>query len=150
MFRRIAAGALLCALVALSAACASTTTPTTPTTSTPTTETFTGTLAPNSANTHSFTATVGGDIVATLTAVGPDNTKSMGFSLGTFNALTNVCTVVLDNPAAMQSFSFSAKAATTGTFCARLYDNGNVKAAADAGTISDGNPWTYTVTVTHP
>jgi hypothetical protein len=143
MLRRIAAGVLLCALVALSAACASTTIPTT-------TETFTGTLVPGSGNTHSFVTTIGGNVIATLTAVGPDNTKSMGFSLGTFNVLTNVCTIVLSNDAATQGFAFNATAATTGTFCVRVYDNGNVKSASDAGTISDDNPWTYTVTVTHP
>jgi hypothetical protein len=150
MLRRIAAGALLCGLTALSAGCAGTTTPTTPTTTTKTTDTFTGNLAPANANTHSFVTIIGGEINATLTAVGPDNTQSMGFSLGTFSALTNVCTVVLDNPAASQGFTFNATAATTGTFCVRVYDNGNVKTASDAGKIGDDNPWTYTVTVTHP
>jgi hypothetical protein len=149
MLRRIARGSLLAALVALAGACASTTTPTTPT-ATPTTETFTGTLTAANANSYTFVTTVGGAITATVTALGPDATQSVGFSLGTFNATTNVCTVVLDNQTALQAFAFNATASTTGFYCVRIYDNGSVRALLDAGTISDTNPFTYTITVVHP
>jgi hypothetical protein len=149
MLRRIARGTLLAALAALAGGCGGTTTPTTPTVN-PTTDTFTGTLAPANANTHTFFTFAGGSVTATLTAVGPDPTQTIGFSLGTFNATTSVCTVVLDNSAALQAFKFTATASTLGTFCVRVYDNGSVKTLSDAGTISDGNPFTYTVTVVHP
>ena len=148
MFRRIATGALVCALAALAGAC-SKNTPTTPTGNT-TTETFTGTLTPNSANTHVFVVATAGTITATLTAVGPDATQTMGFSMGTYSALTNVCTIVMSNDAALQGFQLTGQAATNGSYCMRVFDNGSVAAAQTAGTISSSNPWTYTITVAHP
>ncbi len=140
MFRRIACAALLAAGLAV-AGCSDKINPVTPT-STAITETFTGTLSPANATTHSFTTLTGGPIKATLAAVGPDNTKNVGFSLGTFNPTLNTCTAVLDNPAATQSFQFSATASTIGSYCVRIYDNGNV--------TTDGVDYTYTVTVVHP
>ena len=146
MFRRIACGILLCAMAALAGACADAPTPTTPTPVT-TTETFNGTLSPASATVNSFVTLTGGLITATLTAVGPDATQSVGFSLGTFNPTLNICTVVLDNPAAVQAAVFNATASTTGFYCVRVYDNGNVATAVTAGTAEN---FSYTVTVTHP
>lgn len=148
MFRRIAAGALLCAATALVASC-NNNTPTTPTGAT-TTETFTGTLTPNGGNTHVFVVATAGTITAALTSVGPDATQTMGFSMGTYSALTNTCTIVLSNDAALQGAQLTGQAATNGSYCMRLFDNGSVAAAQAAGTISSSNPWTYAVTVTHP
>jgi hypothetical protein len=141
MLRRIACGTLLCTIAALAGACSDSATPTTPT-PTPITETFSGTVNPASAAVHSFITLIGGPVKATLTSVGPDATKNIGFSLGTFNSTLNTCTVVLDNPAALQAFEFNASASTIGSYCVRLYDNGNV--------TTDGVPYTYTVTVVHP
>ena len=146
MFRRIACGILLSAAAALTGACGSTTTPTTPT-PVATTETFSGTLNPASANVHSFITLTGGAVNATLTAVGPDAAQSVGFSLGTYNPTLSICTVVLDNPAAIQAAVFSATASTTGYYCVRMYDNGNVSTAVTNGTAQS---FSYTVTVTHP
>lgn len=146
MLRRIACGTLLCAMAALAGACGSTTTPTTPTTTT-STETFTGTLNPASTTVHSFITFTGGPVTATLTELGPDATKTVGFSLGTFNPTLNVCTVVFDNPAALQGAVFTATASTTGFYCARMYDNGSVTAAA---ADESATSFTYTLTVTHP
>jgi hypothetical protein len=140
MLRRIACGILLSASAAL-AGCGDTTTGPTPT-PTEVTETFSGTVNPAGGATHSFVTLLGGPIKATLTAVGPDATKNVGFSLGTFNSTLNVCTAVLDNPAALQGFQFSATASTIGEYCVRIYDNGNI--------TTDGVPYTYTVTVIHP
>jgi hypothetical protein len=130
----------LCATLALAGGC-SNTTPTIPTPTT-VTETFTGTVNPASGDTHAFATLTGGAITATLTTVGPDATKNVGFSLGTFDATLNTCRAVLDNPAALESFAFSATAATIGTYCVRVYDNGNV--------TTDGVAYTYAVTVAHP
>jgi hypothetical protein len=141
MLRRIACGILLSATAALAAACGDTTTGTTPT-PTPVTETYTGTVIPASGNTHSFVTLIGGSITATLTAVGPDATKNVGFSLGTFNTTLNTCTAVLDNPAALQAFAFKATASSIGAYCVRIYDNGNI--------TTDNVPYTYTITVVHP
>jgi hypothetical protein len=148
MFRWIAMGALLCGFAAVAASCNNSTT-TAPTGNT-TTETFTGTLTPNGANTQTFLVATAGTINATIESIGPDATQTMGFSLGTFNALTNVCTVVMDNPSAVVGFLLNGVAATNGTYCIRVYDNGSVAAAAASGLISSATPWTYAVAVTHP
>ena len=147
MLRGIARGVVLVALMALTSACGDdTVTPTTPTVVT-ITETYTGTLIPASAGTFTFTTLTGGSVIATLTAVGPDNTKTIGFSLGTFNPTLNICTVVFDNPAALQTAVFNATASTSGFYCVRMYDNGTVATAATEGTATT---FSYTVTVTHP
>jgi hypothetical protein len=142
MLRRIACGALICAIAALVGGCGDEST--TPNTPTPIefTETFTGTLNAASGSTHAFGTITGGKVTATLTTVGPDATKNVGFSLGTFNATLNICTIVLDNPAALQAAVFTATASTGGNYCVRLYDNGNV--------TTDAVPYTYTITVVHP
>jgi hypothetical protein len=140
MLRRIACGILIGASAAL-AGCSDTTTGPAPT---PTiiTETFTGEVNPAAGATHSFITLLGGPIVAALTTVGPDPAKNVGFSLGTFNSVLNVCTAVFDNPAALQAFEFKASASTTGEYCVRIYDNGNI--------TTDAIPYTYTITVSHP
>ena len=92
--------------------------------------------------THSFVTLLGGGVTATLTTVGPDPAKNVGFSLGTFNATLNVCSAVFDNPAALQTFEFKANATTLGSYCVRVYDNGNI--------TTDNVPYSYTVTVKHP
>jgi hypothetical protein len=146
MLRRMACGTLVCAMAALTGACGDTTTGPTPT-PTPITETFDGTLNPASTTLHAFVTLTGGPVTVTLTKLGPDATKTVGFSLGTFNATLNTCSVVFDNPAALQGFVFNANASTTGAYCARMYDNGTVAAAAADGSAS---AFTYTVTVVHP
>jgi hypothetical protein len=140
MLRRIACGLLLGASAAL-AGCGDTTTGPGPT-PVEVTETFTGTVNPAAGSTHAFVTLLGGAITAKLTAVGPDASKNVGFSLGTFNSTLNVCTAVLDNPAALQAFEFKATVSTFGEYCVRIYDNGNV--------TTDGVPYTYTITVVHP
>ena len=140
MLRRIACGILLSASAVLTGCGDTSTGPTPP--AVVITETFTGTVNPAAGATHSFVTLVGGPIVATLTAVGPDASKNVGFSLGTFNSTLNVCTAVFDNPAALQAFEFKASASTIGEYCVRVYDNGNI--------TTDAVPYTYTVTVAHP
>jgi hypothetical protein len=150
MLRRIARRAVLAALVALAGGCGTTTTTPTPT-PVQTTDTFSGTLTPANSVVHSFVTLTGGSVKATLTSIGPDPTQTIGFSLGTFNSTTGVCTVVFDNTAALQTTAvFNATASTIGFYCVRVYDNGNVKTLTDAGTVSDANPFTYKVTVVHP
>jgi hypothetical protein len=146
MLRRIACGTLIGAMAALAGACGGTTLPTTPTGSI-TTETFTGALNANGTILHTFVTITGGPVITTLTAVGPDATKTVGFSLGTYNPTLNICTVNFDNPAAVQTAVFNTVASTTGFYCVRMYDNGSVAAAVADGSATT---FTYTVTVTHP
>jgi hypothetical protein len=146
MLRRIVCGLGISALLALSAGCKTTTlSPTVPTA--PVTGTFSGLLNPTGVNTFSFVTSIGGSVTATLTAVGPDSTQTVGFSLGSFNASTNVCTVAFDNSAALQGAVFNTTASTAGAYCVRIYDNGTVAAAVAAGTAT---AFTYTITVSYP
>ena len=147
MLRRIACGTLLSAMLVLAGACGSSTTTPTPPATTTITETFAGTLNPAGTILHPVFTLTGGPVVATLTVVGPDATKTVGFSLGTFNPTLNICTVVFDNPAALQAAAFNTIASTSGFYCVRMYDNGTVATAATEGTATS---FSYTVTVTHP
>ena len=140
MLRRIACGLLLGMTAAL-AGCGDTATAPTPA-PTLVTETFTGEVTPASGSTHSFVTLLGGEVKATLTAVGPDPAKNVGFSLGTFNSTLNTCSAVFDNPAALQAFEFKANATTPGSYCVRIYDNGNI--------TTDNVTYSYTITVVHP
>jgi hypothetical protein len=139
MLRGIVRGTVLAALLALAGACGSTTTIVAPTPVT-VAESFSGTLIPASAGVFTFNTLTGGPVTSTLTALGPDSTKTVGFSLGTFNGV--VCTVILDNAAATQAFSFTATTSSIGTYCVRVYDNGS--------TSADIVPYTFTITVSHP
>ena len=122
------------------AGCNNNSTPTTPT-GTTTTDTFAGTLNPSGGVTSNFTTQTSGTVVATLTTVGPDSTKPIGFALGTFNTVVNVCTIVLANDLALQGAILQASASSAGTYCVRVYDTGSVP--TDTGA-------TYTITVNHP
>ena len=53
---------------------------------------------------------------------------------------------MFDNPAALQAFVFNAVASTTGFYCVRIYDNGNITRPHRRHATS----FSYTVTVTHP
>jgi hypothetical protein len=147
MLRRIVCVLGLAAALATASSC--TTTPIT--TVVPSgqvyTETSNGLLYPVNANVFAFAAQSSGAIIATLTAVGPDATQTVGFSLGTYNTATNQCTIVFDNPASLQGAVFNTTASTAGTYCTRIYDNGSVAAAVASGTAT---AFTYTITVSHP
>src|SRR5512145_562580 len=73
-----------------------TTTPITPTA--PVTETFTGQVAQSGSSMHNFSTSTSGAIVATLKAIGTDNTLVVSFALGTWTG--SACSLVLENPAA--------------------------------------------------
>jgi len=147
MLRRIVCGLGLGAALAIASGCHTTTiNPFVPTGQT-TVETFTGLLNPNGANVASFVTQTGGNVVATLTAVGPDATQTIGFSLGTFNTVSNACQVQFDNSAALQSAVFTTQASTVGAYCVRVYDNGSVATSVANGSAT---AFTYTVTVSHP
>jgi hypothetical protein len=113
-------------------------TPTTPTNPTTVTETFSGTLTVNGAVTHPFATQLSGAVTATLTSVAPDNTKTMGLSLGTWNGA--VCQIVLANDQARQGTVVTGNVTSTlGSLCVRIYDVGQLTEAA-----------TYEIQVVHP
>jgi len=138
--RRLAWG-LVFSLAALAASCGdSTPTPTSPGTPSSTTETFTGTLTRNGAQTHQFGASAAGLITATLTTLTPDSSAVVGLSLGTWNALSNVCQNILANDSATQGTVLTGNVSTTSALCVRIADS--------TGALPQ--PESYTITVSHP
>jgi hypothetical protein len=119
-------------------ACDDTTTTGTPTSPTPTTtETFTGTVTVNGAVTHVFAVTQRGSVTATLTAVGSDNTATIGVSLGTWNGTS--CQIILANDQAAVGAGVLGTVSGVGNLCLRVYDVGKLTAAT-----------TYSIDVVHP
>jgi hypothetical protein len=101
------------------------------------TEPFSETLTPNGARTHPFKVQQAGTVSATITALAPDDTVTVGLSLGTWNGAA--CSAILANDQARLNTSLVGTAQQTGDFCVRLYDaTGTLAAATD-----------YTVEVTH-
>lgn len=128
------------ALVFAGAAC-NKSNPTTTTTapSTIVTETFTGTVAVGSSDSHTFNVAQAGEVDVTLTAAGPPATIVMGIAVGIPNG--SACA-----PLAGASLNTQAGSSpqlpgrvTAGSLCVEVYDVGNETA-----------PVAYTVTVTHP
>jgi hypothetical protein len=140
MRRSLARSVLLCALAVLAGACGSSSSPTNPTPVT-VTDTFTGTLNQNAAVVHTYTTSTAGAVTATLTAVGPDATKTIGFAIGSYNTTTNTCQVIIDNPQSLVGQQHAGSVTSQGTYCVRIYDSGSVTA---------DTPFTYTVAVQHP
>ena len=112
-------------------------TPDTPTTPAPVTETFSGNINVNGAATHTFSASRGDVVTATLTTVTPDATVQVGFGLGTWNGSN--CQMVLTKDDALQGNAVTGVTSGPGTLCVRIYDVGKL-------TQSLG----YTLTVVHP
>ena len=114
-------------------------TPTSPSPPPPATERYADSIGVNGARTHNFTTSSSGVVNATLTTLMPDSTLVVGLSLGTWNALTSSCQLVITNDAATQGTVVTGGVSALGSLCVRIYDVGNI-----TGTIS------YEITVEHP
>jgi hypothetical protein len=93
-------------------------------------------LNPNGGRTHPFVVLQAGQVSARLAALSPDDTRTVGLSIGTWNG--QVCQIVLANDAAKLNTTVIGAAQQTGQFCVRIYDNGGLTASTD-----------YQVDVTH-
>jgi len=100
------------------------------------TETLSATVTVNGANTQPFTVSTIGSVTAKITALAPDDTVTVGLSLGTWNGAT--CTLIITNDAAVLNTTVTGTAQTVGQFCARVYDVGKLTAPTD-----------YTIDITH-
>jgi hypothetical protein len=121
-------------------ACSTNPFPTPTDTSTPpteVTETFDGQLTVNGAVTHPFAVQRSGAVTLRLLAVDPAD-ATIGLSLGTWNANSNICQVILANDSAPGGTTVVGTASTIGSFCARVYDVGRLSRSI-----------LYTLTVTH-
>jgi hypothetical protein len=101
------------------------------------TETFESTLNPGGGTTHVFVVSAKGTITAQLTAIGDDNTRTVGLALG--NWTNNACQLAAANDNAFVSSPLAASVSAAGNICARVYDSKGVPDAT-----------TYTLQVVHP
>lgn len=115
--------------------------PTAPTPVQPVTVTFEGTVNQNGGTTHTFTTTASGAVTATLTTLGPDNTATLGMSLGTVSASGSTCQAVLTNDQSKEGTVITGGVSAFGSLCVRVYDTGAITAAT---------PFSYVITVVHP
>ena len=124
MLRRlILAPALVAA--GLAAGCSNNTT--TPTETAPpvaVAESFSGTVTVNGAFTHPFTVTRAGTVTAQITALSPDDTVTLGLSLGTWNGVA--CQIVITNDTAKLSSTVLGTANSSGSLCVRVFDVGGL------------------------
>lgn len=132
---------VLTVLLAMTAACSNGSTPVTPVVPVYVTDTFPftppGTLNMNGAVSHDFSVLTGGTITAQITSLAPNSTQVVGLLIGTWNGTG--CAVSIANDRATQGSLITGTATTTGSFCVRIYD---------VGQITD--PIQYTLSVTHP
>jgi hypothetical protein len=112
--------------------------PTAPTPPTTFTQTFSGTLTPNGARTHSFATQASGTVTATLSSLAPDATISVGLALGTWNGA--VCQILLPNDNAVVTTVVTGGVSAIGSLCVRIADV--------AATVMQ--PTDYEIVVVHP
>jgi hypothetical protein len=133
---------LVAAALAAAAGCTSTTTPTTPTVSAPptTTDSFTGSLGQSGSENHVFAVAANGTVTITLSSVAPLATMSIGVAVMTSDG-TN-CLVQISQTTDARVGGVALKGtATSGNYCVRVFDSGNVPTGATV---------TYGVDVLHP
>ena len=111
--------------------------PTAPTDPVIITETFSGTVNPNGAQSHSFATQASGEVTATLKFLVPDPTVPMGFALGTWNGSS--CSLVITKTDAVESTVIFGAVSALGSLCVYIHDVGNLRAPID-----------YEIEVLHP
>ena len=130
------------ALALMLAGCDNGDSPTAPSPNPTVTETFTGSITRNGSQLHAFVGTAAGPVTATITAVDPADSPAFGFSMGTLDLVTGVCTAVLTNPRATTSAVLNGNVVGISSLCILLFDA--------SGTIPAEVPVNYTLTVVHP
>jgi hypothetical protein len=102
------------------------------------TDTFTGTVNPNGAVTHTFVVSASGTVTARIAEITPDPAIAVGFVLGTMAGTTCSSSVAKDE--ALQGEALIATVTGVGVLCVRVHDpNGKLTAALN-----------YRLTVEHP
>ena len=102
-----------------------------------TTSTFSGTVGLQQASFVAFT-TAAGTASLTLTSVSPTPASGIGLGIGTPNGTS--CTLsTFTNSASASTAAQITASVSAGTYCAQVYDPGNLAAAT-----------TFSVTISHP
>lgn len=132
-FRSLAIAPMVLAAGVLVAGCGddSSETPTEPTSPVSVVETFSDTLNINGARTHTFVAQRAGTVSAVLVTLAPDDTATVGLSIGTWNGSACQTVIANDNATLAGNKSVLGSATGTGAFCVRLYDVGRLTQAID-------------------
>lgn len=105
-----------------------------------TTDDFSGSVAQLGSENHVFAVAANGTVTVQLTAVAPLTTLALGVAVSTSDG-TNCLTQISQNADARTGAIALKGTATTGNYCVRVYDSGNVPASTTV---------TYTVEVLHP
>jgi hypothetical protein len=113
--------------------------PTNPSPPTIFTETFSGAVTRNGAATHTFATQASGTVTATLTSLSAAEGTRIGLALGTYNAVTAVCQLVITKDDAVAPTTITGAVSAVGNLCVRIYDVGALTNAAD-----------YEIQVSHP
>ena len=133
----------LLAFAVLGAACSNnneSATPTAPAVVSPSTETLKGSMAPKGTATRTFTATQSGTVSVTFAGTEPASAVVLGLGIGirsTTGIDCNFSRTVNTPPGATPQLTIAVDA---GTYCAGVYDIGNV----------GSNGIIVSVTITHP
>jgi hypothetical protein len=114
-------------------------TPTAPTPTEPVlvTDTFAGTINRNGAATHRFVTASAGVVTVTLANLTPDDTITVGLSVGEWNG--SACDRRLFRDEAVKSTVIFGNANAAGELCVGIYDVGGIADTTD-----------YEITVSHP
>ena len=104
------------------------------------TDTFTGTFGQLGSVNHAFVVSAEGSITTRLTSVAPLSTMAIGVAIGSWDG-TNCLNANTKNDGAKISTTALSGIITPGNYCVRVYDSGNLPAAATA---------TYSIEVVHP
>lgn len=112
-------------------------TPTNPNPAVPVTETFSGTVTPRGAQTHTFSTAASGNVTATLKFLVPDSQVRMGLALGTWNGSS--CQLVIAKTDAVESTVITGAVSALGSLCVYIHDVGNLV-----------QPAGYEIEVVHP
>ena len=110
--------------------------PTSPSTAT---STFSGTVGVAGASFIAFTTASSGTVSLTLTNLSPAPASGVGLGLGTPNGTSSCTLATFTNSAAASTAAQITATENAGTYCAQVYDPGNLTAAT-----------TFSVSISHP
>jgi hypothetical protein len=103
-----------------------------------TTSTFSGTVPLQQASFVAFTTAASGTVSLTLTSVSPTPTSGIGLGIGTPSG-TSCTLTTFTNSASVSTSAQITASVNAGTYCAQVYDPGNLAAAT-----------TFSVSISHP